>query len=227
MNKKTSTVKTAFLICLLVIGLLLIFINPIRNMFIAHISSRLNTTDYTVQDIEKNNASVVDFEFDVVQSLSIAEVLQAQASLDSLPVIGSIVVPSVNMQLPILKGVGNVALAAGAGTMKSTQQLGEGNYALAGHYFEGKDILFGPLYNTKIGDTIYLTDLQSIYVYTLSSKEIIEETDVFVIDDIPNKELLTLITCAEDGKKRLSVQADFVEQFLVEEAPATLSESFK
>ncbi|MEG0450326.1 MAG: class A sortase [Lysinibacillus sp.] len=223
MHKIPSSIKTGLLICVLIVGLLLVFINPIQSFFVARMSERLNTTEYTAEDMDKNNAADANFEFDAVQSLSIAEVLKAQASIGSLPVIGSIVMPSVGMQLPIIKGVGNAALAAGAGTMKPNQTLGEGNYALAGHYFEEKDILFGPLYHAEVGDAIYLTDKTKIYVYHLMSKDIIEATDVFVINDVPGQAILTLITCAEEGHKRLSVQAEFVESYPVSEAPEELS----
>jgi len=143
-----------------------------------------------------------------------------------MPIIGSIAIPSVDMQLPIVKGVGNAALAVGAGTMKPNQSLGQGNYALAGHYFEEKDILFSPLYKASIGDTIYITDLTNIYEYQLASKKIIAATDIYVIDDIPNKTVLTLITCADNGTKRLAIQADFVQQYPFDESPEKLSEAF-
>lgn len=218
--------RLALIICVLIIGLLLIFVNPIQNTIIAHLSNKLNTTEYSAEDIEKNNQADADFEFDAVQSLSIAEVLKAQTVTDKIPVIGSIAVPSVNMQLPIVKGVGDAALAAGAGTMKPTQKMGQGNYALAGHYFEEKDILFSPLYDTKIGDTIYITDIKTIYEYKLTAKTIIAATDVYIIDDIPNKTVLTLITCASNGTKRLALQADFIAQYPFDDAPAQLANTF-
>ncbi len=218
--------KIAVLICLLIIGLLLIFINPIQNAVIAHLSQQLNTTDYSAKDIEKNNQATADFAFEDVQSLSIAEVLKAQTQLDNLPVIGSIAIPTVELSLPIIKGVGNASLAVGAGTMKANQTLGQGNYALAGHYFENKDILFSPLYNANIGDAIYVTDLTTIYEYKLTTKKVIAATDVYVIDDIPNQTILTLITCADNGTKRLAIHADFVEQYPLNDAPAKLSEAF-
>ena len=211
---------------MLIIGLLLIFINPIQHAVIAHLSKQLNTTDYSAEDLEKNNHATADFEFEDVQSLSIAEVLKAQAQLDNLPVIGGIAIPTVDMNLPIIKGVGNAALAVGAGTMKSNQQFGQGNYALAGHYFEEKDILFSPLYKANIGDAIYVTDLTTIYEYKLTTKQIIAATDVYVIDDIPYQTFLTLITCADNGTKRLAIHADFVEQYPINNAPAKLSEAF-
>lgn len=221
-----SKLKRMLLLCVLLIGIALIFINPIQNAIITHLSKQLNTTEYSAEDIEKNNNTDADFNFEEVQSLSIAEVLKAQTKVGAIPVIGNIVVPSVDLQLPIVKGVGDAALAVGAGTMKPNQKLGQGNYALAGHYFEEKDILFSPLYKAKIGDTIYLTDLTNIYEYKLTSKDIIAATDVYVINDIPNKTVLTLITCAESGTKRLAIQADFIKQYPFNEAPAKVTETF-
>ncbi|KMN39095.1 class A sortase [Lysinibacillus sp. LK3] len=222
MNK----LKIILLITMLVLGLILVFISPIQNVIIAHLSHQLNTTEISVEEIEKNNQVNADYVFEDVQSLSIAEVLKAQTKANKMPIIGSIAIPSVDMQLPIVKGVGNAALAVGAGTMKPNQSLGQGNYALAGHYFEEKDILFSPLYKASIGDTVYVTDLTNIYEYHLASKKVIAATDIYVIDDIPNKTVLTLITCADNGSKRLAIQADFVQQYPFDKAPEKLSEAF-
>ncbi|MFJ7920623.1 class A sortase [Lysinibacillus fusiformis] len=206
---------------MLIIGLLLIFITPIQNALIARMSDQFNAIEYSTDDIKRNNQLDADFEFEAVQSLSIAEVLQAQIKASKMPVIGSIAVPSVHMQLPILKGVGNAVLAIGAGTMKPNQRLGQGNYALAGHYFEEKDILFSPLYQAQIGDIIYVTDMSNVYEYQLATKKIIAATDVYIVGDIPNQTTLTLITCAEKGSKRLSLQADFVQSYSLENAKGT------
>lgn len=218
---KRNKLKLALLLCVLIIGLLLIFITPIQNVLITRMSDQFNAVEYSTDDIKRNNQLDADFEFEAVQSLSIAEVLQAQIKASKMPVIGSIAVPSVHMQLPILKGVGNAVLAIGAGTMKPNQQLGQGNYALAGHYFEEKDILFSPLYQAQIGDIIYVTDMSNVYEYQLATKKIIAATDVYIVDDIPNQTTLTLITCAEKGSKRLALQADFVQSYSLENAKGT------
>lgn len=218
---KKNKLKLALLPCVLIIGLLLIFITPIQNALIARMSDQFNAVEYSTDDIKKNNQLDADFEFEAVQSLTIAEVLQAQIKASKMPVIGSIAVPSVHMQLPILKGVGNAVLAIGAGTMKPNQQLGQGNYALAGHYFEEKDILFSPLYQAQVGDIIYVTDMSNVYEYKLATKKIIAATDVYIVDDIPNQTTLTLITCAEKGSKRLALQADFVQSYSLENAKGT------
>lgn len=210
MKKIRSKLVSILLVGMLLIGVVLLFIQPIQNYLVKHLS--LNTLPISAEQIHKNTARDASFEFEEVQSLTLSDILKAQAKRKDLPVIGSIVIPTVNLELPILKGVGTEALAVGAGTMKPEQLMGVGNYALASHYFEGEDILFGPLYDTQIGDAIYLSDIQYIYEYELTSKEIIEETEVTVINDRQNETILTLITCAEEGTKRLAVRAQFKEK---------------
>ena len=101
---------------------------------------------------------------------------------------------------------------------KAKQWMGQGNYALASHYFEGHDLLFVQLYETEIGNLIYLSDMEYVYEYKLSMKEIIEAKDVYIINDVPNETLLTLITCAEEGTKRLAVRAEFIQRYTLENA---------
>lgn len=209
------------IISLLIIGLAFIFINSIQAFLVNRLSDNLTPT--SVMAMEQNDALEVDFTFEAVQSLSILDVLKAQANSQNLPVIGSIVIPSVEMQLPILKGVGNEALAVGAGTMKPEQVMGQGNYSLAGHYFENKDILFSPLYHAKLGDKVYLTDLQAIYEYEINVIKVIEATDVHVIEDVADSKLLTLITCAEEGTRRLLVQANFTNTYDMENPPENMN----
>lgn len=73
-----------------------------------------------------------------------------------------IAIPEISMNLPIFKGLDNVGLYYGAGTMKAEQQMGEGNYALASHHVFGitgaSDMLFSPLDRAKEGMKIYITD---------------------------------------------------------------------
>ena len=211
---KKYLIHTA-LVVMFVIGLVLVFMNPIQSFLISRLSDELVPTTSEQVAAETMEAT---FDFEEVQSLSISDILRAQVSKSTLPVIGSIAIPEVDLELPILKGVGQEALAVGAGTMKPEQVMGQGNYALASHYFEGKDILFGPLYDANIGDIIYLSDLEYVYEYQLSMKEIIEATDVYIIDDVPNETLLTLITCAEEGTKRLAVRATFIQRYTLEES---------
>lgn len=212
---KNKLITIALILCI-VVGFILIFIQPIQALWIRNLSQQLETESLTYEDVILNNEAEVSYDFEEVQSLSIWDILSTQASVKDIPVIGSIHIPNVELTLPIVKGVGKSALAAGAGTMKPDQVMGEGNYALASHYIEGKDVLFGPLYELETGDSIFLSDHQYMYEYVTTDIKIIEATDVHIIDDVPNTKLLTLITCAEEGTKRLSVQAELVQKIKIE-----------
>lgn len=213
MKNKLITIS---LILLLLVGVCFIFINQIESFFINHTGKYLLET--TLEDAQKNADMEASFDFEESQSLSLFDILKAQATREDIPAIGSITIPSVELELPIVKGVGKESLAVGAGTMKPDQQMGAGNYALASHFFEGKDILFGPLYDVQIGSTIYLSDLNNIYEYVVTIKKIIEATDVYIIDETDDT-LLTLITCAEKGTKRLALQAEFKAKQEVDKNP--------
>ena len=214
-----SRLITTGLIIVLIVGLILTFINPIQSFLIKRTSEQ--GLDVSAEEIIQNENKDAVFDFTAVQSLTVSDVLKAQSEAKNAAVVGSIAIPSIDLQLPISKGVDETALLIGAGTMNPDQQLGQGNYALASHYIENKhDILFGPLYNAQIGDMIYVTDKQQVYVYEISKIDVIKATDVHVIDDVANETLLTLITCAEKGVKRLAVTATFVEQKSFDELKA-------
>lgn len=203
-----SKIVTFLLICLLVLGIVLIFIEPIKNKIIQMKSDQLLITEM----VDEDDVSDAHFDFEEVQSVNITDVLRTQMTNANFPVIAQIVIPSVDLHLPIGKGVSEAVLLYGAGTMKPEQQPGVGNYALASHYIEGKDILFGPLYDAKLGDQMYIIDNEFTYEYKVTKHEIILDSDVQVIYDVPDETLLTLITCAEKGTKRLLVQGEFVSK---------------
>ena len=69
-------------------------------------------------------------------------------------------IPEVEINLPIFKGLDNVNLFYGAGTMKRDQVMGKGNYSLASHHIftaeNASQMLFSPLSHAKNGMKIYL-----------------------------------------------------------------------
>ncbi|MBW3069814.1 MULTISPECIES: class E sortase [unclassified Actinomyces] len=122
-------------------------------------------------------------------------------------VIGMLVVPKwygvTNNNMPILEGIGaDVLDQAAAGHYPDTQQLGAiGNFAIAGHRrtngnsFRRIDLL-------EEGDEIIVATRDTWYVYTVTSHEIVEPTDVDVIAPVPGEpgvapteRMLTMTTC--------------------------------
>ena len=120
-----------------------------------------------------------------------------------LPVIGGIAIPDLKINLPIFKGLDNVGLTYGAGTMKNDQVMGENNYALASHHVFGmtgsSQMLFSPLERAKEGMEIYLTDKNKVYTYVISEVKTVTPEHVEVIDNRPGQNEVTLVTCTDAG----------------------------
>lgn len=125
--------------------------------------------------------------------------------------VGQLRVPAVGLDLPIGVGVSNAVLVRGAGTLKADQQMGQGNYALAGHYMTAKRLLFSPLKGVRRGDQIYLTDKRRTYRYQVTRIQVVDRHQIEVIDDVPGQRLVTLVTCASARRgepKRLVVRGE-------------------
>ncbi|HFI0270059.1 TPA: class A sortase [Streptococcus suis] len=200
-KKKGRLWRNLLAFVLIIISLALIFNTSIRNLIIGWNSNKYQIANVTTEEIEKNKQAESTFDFEQVQAVSTEAILQAQWEAQQLPVIGGIAVPDLGINLPIFKGVGNTSLMYGAGTMKETQEMGKGNYALASHHIFGvtgaADVLFSPLDRAQNGMKIYITDKSNVYTYVIDSVEIVSPESVYVIDDVEGRTEVTLVTCTD------------------------------
>ena len=223
-----NTIINIFMLLLLLVGLALVFNNQIKNYLVKDTTKKHTISNVTRAEVKENEQKEATFDFDQVESLDFNLVAQATKGRDTgLNTIGGIAIPSVKLNLPIFKGVSNYVLAVGAGTMKEEQRMGTGNYALASHYMYDPTLLFAPLVDVKLGDTILLTDLDYIYEYKVTYKEYVEPTRVEVIDDVNDKQLVTLVTCDVSGANRLIVQGELVREVKGTDSPKHMQEAFE
>lgn len=215
-----------FLVLLFLVGLALAFNGQIKDFIVKYMTNHQSVAKIDKKEIQKNQKSKASFDFGKVKSLDFQTIVEARLHQDQLATIGGIAIPQVKLNLPIIKGVGEYALAVGAGTMKEKQVMGKGNYALASHHMINQSLLFSPLVNIKIGAKIYLTDLTYIYTYKVDRKEYVQPTAVEVIDDVPKKVMVTLVTCDDDGSRRLIVQGKFVKKTPVKKASKKMKKAF-
>ncbi|EOD5300579.1 class A sortase [Enterococcus faecium] len=160
------------------------------------------------------DTSRVDYTGKDVKPLTVEEMAKVNTEevISSFGV-GSLSIPSIHMNLPILEGISQSNLSVGAGTMKSNQTVGKGNFALAGHYMTDSGLLFGGLKNVKIGDAISLTYQGEQANYQVKEVKKISANDGYVIDDTEGDGILTLITCDSSvagTEGRLMVRANLV-----------------
>lgn len=203
---------------LMIFGLGLLFNKPIRNTIIAWNSNKYQVSHVSKKTIKKNKKAKVSFKFEDVKAVDTQAVIQAQMAAQKLPVIGGIAVPDVSINLPIFKGLGNVEILYGAGTMKEGQVMGgDNNYSLSSHHVFGmagsSKMLFSPLENAKIGMPIYVTDKEKIYRYDIKSVDHVTPDRVDVIEDTLGVKDITLITCTDaEAKERIVVKGILKEQ---------------
>ncbi|HEM6309494.1 TPA: class A sortase [Streptococcus suis] len=200
-KRKSSLLWNLLTVVLVIVSLALIFNTSIRNFIIGWNTNKYQITKVTAEDIEKNKQAETTFDFEQVEAISTEAILAAQWEAQQLPVIGGISIPELGINLPIFKGVSNVSLMYGAGTMKETQEMGKGNYSLASHHIFGvtgaADVLFSPLDRAQNGMKIYLTDKTNVYTYVIDSVQIVSPESVYVIDDVEGRTEVTLVTCTD------------------------------
>lgn len=224
MAKKNSKnkLKIFLAVVLIIVGLILVFHRQIQSWMIENLLDPPG--DLSSEEVEMNLEQEANFDFETVEDLDFNAILQARSQQNELPVIGGIAIPDVSLSVSILKGVANANLAVGAGTMKPDQQMGVGNYALAGHNRIGGQ-LFNPLHTAELGMTIYLTDAENIYIYEITNIEMVDATRIDVIED-RDETMITLVTCNTDGSRRLIVQGAFLEQTPVDQASSEILDYF-
>jgi len=230
-NKRKNLLINILAGFLIVLSIALIFNSKIRDIFMVWNTNKYQVSQVTKEKLEENLEIEGNFDFDSVKAISSEAVLSAQWDAQQLPVIGGIAIPEVEINLPIFKGLDNVNLFYGAGTMKPNQKMGEGNYSLASHHIftaeNASQMLFSPLVNAKEGMKIYLTDKEKVYTYVIREVKHVTPDRVDEIEDREGIKEITLVTCVDyNATERIIVKGDFKEVKPYAETPSDILEAF-
>lgn len=106
-------------------------------------------------------------------------------------IIGSLVIPSLNQELPIIQGTGYEELKKGVGHFKQSVLPGqEDNSVLSGH----RNTVFSELGDLMIGDSLIIKTIAGTFTYIVDGTRIVDKDDKTVI--VPtDTAILTLTTC--------------------------------
>ncbi|MGN0628692.1 MAG: sortase [Oscillospiraceae bacterium] len=129
---------------------------------------------------------------------------------------GIIVIPAIDLKMPVVRGADSYSLRAAAGWYPESAEMGEaGNCVIFGHRMNSYGRHFNRLDELKEGDTIFLygTDGSS-YAYEVTGSEIIEPG--ILMDTLREHNegfSLTLVTCTPTGTytHRLMIYANLSE----------------
>lgn len=120
-------------------------------------------------------------------------------------------IPSIGLDQKVLGETTEENLNMSLAQIKPDQVPGEGNFTIAGHRGYRGDRHFRDLPNVENGEEVHLTANGKTYIYEVNNTEVIEATDVDVLDETDDKDEITMITCTIGGKQRISVHGDLVD----------------
>lgn len=115
-----------------------------------------------------------------------------QTTALTLLLIGKITIPRLGISAIVKEGIAEKTLRLAVGHFPSTALPGQpGNVGLAAH----RDSLFRRLKDVQQNDEITFTTLEGEYVYRVISFNVVNPTEVSVLDPSTGENTLTLVTC--------------------------------
>ena len=142
-------------------------------------------------------------------------------------IMGYIMIPAINIDLPIYHGTTGAAMEKGAGHMEGTSlPVGAiGTHAvISAHSGMASAKLFTDLDKLKLGDMFFITVCNQKLAYEVDNIAVVEPTDIDLIRIDTQQDYVTLLTCTPYGVNthRLLVRGHRVE--MAEEAIAEVEE---
>ena len=221
-GEEVIIMRKALAVLLILAGILLIFTPKIKDEVV---KKTVNDTvkilaDYPPEKIKVNEENEeAEFDFSIVEDISVTGTLLDASKVNPDLLIGQLVIPSIDLNIAVFRGINNVNLLAGAGTMKPNQKMGQGNYPLAGHYTQNKNVLFGSLMDVQVGDVIRITNKETIFEYRAYDVLLVPDTAVYIIEDQEAEKrgnpIISLMTCyySSSTGQRYFVMGDFVTSY--------------
>lgn len=171
---------------------------------------------YSSKGVGSNVSTKMDY--DSVSIPSLSEVYEANRPKNrekAMAVVrGTISIPSVNIYLNILEGTNATNMLYGATTMLPHQQMGKGNYVLAGHNMKERNVLFSNLIwddqpQVHRGDKIYLSNGEKTWRYVVTSTETVSMFNTKCLEE-SEEPIITLFTCTKDTNNSGKTKYRFV-----------------
>lgn len=138
-------------------------------------------------------------------------------------VMAYIVIPKINVKLPIYHGFSDKVLQKGIGHVSNTSLPIPGketHSALTGHSGLPEAKLFTDLNKLQIGDEFYIQVIDEINTYSVDKIDILEPEQIRGFEIVPGKNYVTLITCTPYAvnSHRLLVRGILVKSIIKDDA---------
>lgn len=229
-------------LCLLLSGILLFsfpFVSMIsrdfkqlgaQKSYAEYLTENRETLQETRQKLEEENLSTQPVQdiFTQDKETAINQNSPYLAILDTNQVVGQVSIPALGQNFDLYLDADYNKIAKGVAVMVGTGApvgIKGQRPIIAGHRITYNDMSFYFLPDLVKGDKIYVTFLDQTLEYQVYQTEIIDEYDNEKLAPIPDKDVITLMTCynAPEYNQRYLVNAIRVEKETSEEQGATKS----
>lgn len=197
---------------LILVGLFFIMLPKMSTQLLKNESQQAVVVldEMQTEELQANSQKDVDYDFDAIASINVQNtftdalsrnVLGSQSLIDAYrnDMIGQIQVDELGIDLVLYNGINNDKLLIGLTTMKPGQVMGQGNYAIAGHYTDGYGVLLNRLPDIKTGMVIKMTDRHTVYEYVVYQTSLVPATSIHLIQDSLSNEMgkpiISLMSC--------------------------------
>ena len=149
-----------------------------------------------------------------------------QLNLGGTGIMGYVVIPKIDVDLPIYHGTGSDSLDRGTGHLlgSSLPVGGEGTHTIiTGHSGMASQKMFTDLEQLQEGDVFYLRVLDETLAYEVKAVHTVLPHDTTYLGIVPGQDLCTLVTCTPTGVNthRLLVQGSRIPFIPAEEIEAS------
>lgn len=169
-----------------------------------------NTLIVLLDEENANNEAIeIDIDQLIKESQSRGEgIIQTAPSGDTYEILGSINIPKLGINYPILSKSTEELLKISACKFWGPDLNEKGNAVIVAHNYKNKQF-FGRLNEIKNGDIVEIKDMTGrVLKYQVYKQEVVEPTDTScTTQKTKGRKEVTLITCTNNGKQRLVVYA--------------------
>ena len=131
---------------------------------------------------------------------------------DGNGVIGIIRIPSQDIKLPVIGGWSDALLKVSVCRYQGNNVNQPGHMVIIGHNYKN-GAHFGKLKNLKVGDEVFLSDVQGFEKrYVVYETEVVKPNDFSALEKFRGECGLSLMTCYQDGTNRLFVRCEQVDK---------------
>lgn len=173
---------------------------PLLNNLLLRRNQTIDLSSLDAESLKRNAESVEYVPMDEIREIGYFNFWSDLGKYRPDEIVGEVFIPSESIALPIFGNARNANLLAGVGQLFPDRRAGEGNYVISGHRASGKGILLHNLMDVKEGATVYITDLETLYIYRVihtveKATDAVNMLSEDQTDNYGGKPIVSIMTC--------------------------------